>query len=59
MMTVDGPNDESVKASARRTGWDDPAIAAGNAPPLPWWPLWATAAMWAFWVCYLAVTVMG
>ncbi len=58
-MTVDGPKDESPKSSARRVDWDDPAIPAGNAPPLPSWPSWVTGALWALWVGYLAVTVIA
>jgi hypothetical protein len=39
-----------------KSPWDDPSIPAGDAPPLPAWPLWTSGVLWAGCVVYLMVT---
>jgi hypothetical protein len=36
------------------TKWDDPTVPAGNAPPMPKWPLALMLSVWVAWVAFLA-----
>ncbi|HNQ22408.1 MAG TPA: hypothetical protein PKK06_04875 [Phycisphaerae bacterium] len=38
-----------------RINWTDPDVPAGNAPPLPRWPLVVTAVLWVGWIGFLVV----
>lgn len=40
-------------AAHTKPNWDDPNVPAGNAPPLPRWPLIASAVVFALWVVFL------
>lgn len=34
--------------------WRDPNVPAGDAPPLPRWPLVVSAIAFGLWICFLA-----
>ena len=36
-----------------RINWNDPDVPAGNAPPLPRWPLVLAALVWVGWLGFL------
>lgn len=38
-----------------RIDWNDPDVPAGNAPPLPRWPLMLAALLWVGWLAFLVV----
>lgn len=38
-----------------RVNWDDPSVPAGNAPPMPRWPVVVTTIAWLAWVVFLVV----
>ncbi|RJP40848.1 MAG: hypothetical protein C4547_02115 [Phycisphaerales bacterium] len=46
--------------AARPSGvnWNDPTVPAGNAPPMPRWPLYLAAAAWFAWIVFLLVTLV-
>lgn len=41
-------------AGDARVTWGDPSIPAGDAPPLPNWPVYVSGILWAAWIVYLA-----
>lgn len=45
-------------AEPPKYNWDDPAIPAGDAPPLPRWPLILAAAAWGAWLVFLVVMMI-
>ena len=51
--------EESQTANGRPEENDVPDIPSGNTGPLPGWPLWVSAALWAGWMVFLAVTALA
>jgi len=47
------PPANSAKANVPKHDWADPAIPAGNSPPLPRWPLIVSAVVFTLWVGFL------
>lgn len=45
---------DAAQAKDREVGRDDSDTPAGNSPPLPRWPLWTSAAVWAGWLVFLS-----
>ncbi|MCB9866310.1 MAG: hypothetical protein H6816_06705 [Phycisphaerales bacterium] len=51
---ADRPSTEATPpADKKMSKWEDPSVPAGDAPPLPRWPLYASGAVFALWVCFL------
>jgi len=50
-------SDDSVQPSSGITkaeiDWSDPSVPAGDAPPMPRWPLILSAVAYALWLCFL------
>ncbi len=42
-----------------RIDWADPTVPVGNAPPLPWWPLVVSGALWLAWVVFLVAMALS
>lgn len=59
MMTTDSHNEATENKRRRQVDWEDPAVPAGNAPPLPAWPLWACAILWAGWTVFVWATAFA
>ena len=38
--------------------WEDPDVPAGDAPPMPWWPLVRSAVAWCGWLAFVAVMMV-
>ncbi len=59
MSDSDTPKSDS-EATGRRAGinWNDPDVPAGNAPPMPAWPLILSGALWFAWIVFLVVTLV-
>ncbi len=36
-----------------RVDWGDPTVPVGNSPPMPRWPVVATALAWVAWIVFL------
>lgn len=52
-------SDAATKTSAQRKyNWDDPNVPAGDAPPMPRWPLWGAAAAWGGWLIFVVVMMV-
>lgn len=47
------PGPAAEVAGRPRPDWADPKVPAGNAPPLPGWPLYLSAAAFAAWLLFL------
>ena len=41
-----------------RINWNDPDVPAGNAPPLPRWPLVLAALLWVGWLGFLVAMAL-
>lgn len=51
---ADAPKKADVaEARPSKYDWADPSVPAGNAPPMPRWPLVVSAVVFALWVCFL------
>ena len=55
---TDPPASEDAGDAKERTkepkiNWDDPSTPAGNAPPMPRWPLIASAVVFSAWLVFL------
>jgi len=60
MMTTNDDTNEKATGLWKRVNWDDPAIPAGDSPPLPWWPLALSVVIWGGCVIVLiALARMG
>ncbi len=57
---VDKKNGSRRISSLRLTGvnWDDPNVPAGNAPPLPRWPMVIAGFAWFAWIVFLVVLLV-
>jgi len=55
MITMDENENTRTSKPFSRVNWNDPSIPAGDSPPLPVWPLLASAIVWTAWVIFLAV----
>ena len=49
--SVESPASEEVKPP--KYDWADPQVPAGNAPPMPRWPLYASAVAFGLWLLFL------
>jgi len=49
---------ETQGRSVWRVDWCDPAVPAGDSPPMPRWPLAVGVAVWCAWVGFLAVMMI-
>lgn len=49
------PATDAATAKPPKYDWDDPKVPAGNAPPLPRWPLVASGVAFALWLGFLVV----
>jgi len=47
------PHSAAEMARRPRIDWADPKVPAGNAPPLPGWPLYLSAAVFVAWLLFL------
>jgi hypothetical protein len=49
-------SEAGADASAEKKGidWTDPSVPAGNAPPMPNWPVALAVLTWAGWITFLA-----
>jgi hypothetical protein len=57
--TKDRPAEQQqAAAQVRGVDWYDPTIPAGDAPPMPRWPLYAAAAAFGLWLVFLVVMVI-
>jgi hypothetical protein len=45
--------DEETKEKKPWIDWGDPSVPAGNAPPLPRWPLALALVLWLAWMGFL------
>lgn len=55
----DQPTDgQRAAAQIRGVDWFDPAIPAGDAPPMARWPLFAAAIAFGLWLIFLVVMVI-
>ena len=52
------PAAEHKSARQPKYDWDDPNIPAGDAPPMPWWPLVLSAVAWCGWLVFLVVMMV-
>ncbi len=48
-----GGADSTDRPQPSTRDWGDPTIPAGNAPPLPRWPLVASAMVFGLWLIFL------
>lgn len=58
---TDGPAEVAVVTSVDSTAgpnWNDPNVPAGDAPPLPRWPLLVASATWSAWMAFLLVMMV-
>ncbi len=46
---------DAPAAEAPKIDWADPNVPAGNSPPLPHWPLVASALAFGAWMVFLVV----
>ena len=46
---------DTPEAAASQIDWADPDVPAGDAPPLPRWPLVVSGLAFAAWVVFLVV----
>ena len=53
----DGAAEDTEKEP--RINWSDPDVAAGNAPPLPRWPLAVAVILWLGWIGFLLSTALA
>lgn len=58
-MTADQQDSEQSEAERKPTKWEDPSVPAGNAPPMPKWPLPVMGVAWVAWVGFLAAVKFG
>lgn len=58
---TDGSAEAAAVTSVDSTAgpnWNDPNIPAGDAPPLPRWPLLVAGATWSAWMAFLLVMMV-
>lgn len=49
---------QETASQFRGVDWSDPAIPAGDAPPMARWPLFAAAAAFGLWLIFLVAMVI-
>ncbi len=58
-MTQVTPQTDDTGETQTPSKWDDPSVPAGNAPPMPKWPLPLMLVVWFAWVGFLAAVRFG
>ena len=58
-MTQVSPQVDDTVQVQTPSKWDDPSVPAGNAPPMPKWPLPLMLAVWGTWAGFLAAVRFG
>ena len=54
----DQPAGAEKPAKKPKYDWDDPKTPAGDAPPMPRWPLLLAAAAWGAWLIFLVAMMI-
>ncbi len=52
-MTDPAAKEPESKEPAPKYDWNDPSVPAGDAPPMPRWPLIASAVAFGLWFIFL------
>jgi hypothetical protein len=50
--------EDAKPAKEPKYNWEDPAVPAGDAPPMPRWPLVLAVAAWCGWLVFLVVMMV-
>ena len=58
-MTQESPQTDNADETPAISKWEDPSVPAGNAPPMPKWPLAVMLVIWVGWVGFLAAARFG
>lgn len=58
-MTQVSAQTDDLDKTQTPSKWADPSVPAGNAPPMPRWPLPLMLVAWVAWVGFLAAVRFG